>query len=341
MRLSPEPPAAGAKRELTDADRARIDARMARFGVAQEFAQAGLVVGEDYRKVAQLYEQLSAQAGSRGEALPAMDVWLQQRAQERLAQGYLPTLPEGGAVQPFEAAMNEGPASPPEAAARPQRICPGAARPRQQSCRLTRRVARLRSRACLASWDSASSCGKWRPRPPAVQARRRRSTRTRCPVCRASPRMRPPLTTRSAPQAPNPSASRPRRSKRWLSLSLATRSTAAMQIRSSTRSPTPARVGATADPALTACAPQPFGRSRKALLPLPPARLVLCLSCARQRRQDTVRREVPNGGRCSGVLLPRLGPGANAVPTGSVMRWRHPGASMPRPHQGQRALLLR
>ena len=107
MRLSPEPPAAGAKRELTDADRARIDARMARFGVAQEFAQAGLVVGEDYRKVAQLYEQLSAQAGSRGEALPAMDVWLQQRAQERLAQGYLPTLPEGGAVQPFEAAMNE------------------------------------------------------------------------------------------------------------------------------------------------------------------------------------------------------------------------------------------
>ena len=107
MRLSPEPPAAGAKRELTDADRARIDARMARFGVAQEFAQAGLIVGEDYRKVAQLYEQLSAQAGSRGEAMPAMDVWLQQRAQERLAQGYLPTLPDGGGVQSFAVAMNE------------------------------------------------------------------------------------------------------------------------------------------------------------------------------------------------------------------------------------------
>jgi hypothetical protein len=95
MRVNPQAPAAGAKQELSDADRARIDARLARFGVAEEFAQAGLVVGEDYRKVSQLYEQLSAQAGSRGEAMPAMDVWLRQRAQERLAQGYLPTIPDG------------------------------------------------------------------------------------------------------------------------------------------------------------------------------------------------------------------------------------------------------
>lgn len=107
MRISPEPTAAGLQRELTDADRARIDARMARFGVAQEFAEAGMIIGEDYRKVSQLYEQLSAQARDRGETLPSMDVWLQQRAQERLAQGYRPTIPAGLATRPFAAVMSE------------------------------------------------------------------------------------------------------------------------------------------------------------------------------------------------------------------------------------------
>lgn len=107
MRLPFDPAANAAKRELSDLDRARIDARLARFNTAFEFAQAGLVVGEDVRKVTQLYEQLSAQAGSRGEAFPAMESWLQQRAQERLAQGYLPTMPVARAAQPFQLAMSE------------------------------------------------------------------------------------------------------------------------------------------------------------------------------------------------------------------------------------------
>lgn len=128
MRLPLEPSSNTAKRELSDADRARIDARMARFGVAQEFAEAGLIIGEDYRKVTQLYEQLSAQARDRGESLPAIDVWLQQRAQERLGQGYRPTIPERRVAQPFEAAMSEaaGVARAPTAAAAGERGEPSA-----------------------------------------------------------------------------------------------------------------------------------------------------------------------------------------------------------------------